>query len=72
MRTVGWAHNTVTEEVTLAEEVERIANIGETVAISGYKCHDMIAKEVVNLKDKFIRDQDWNSIALQTRIKIID
>ena len=51
-------HNTITEDVTLAEEVERIANIGETLAISGYKCHDMTAKEVVNLKDKFIRDQD--------------
>ena len=49
-------HNTITEDVTLAEEVERIANIGETLAISGYKCHDLkMAKEVVNLKDKLLR-----------------
>ena len=66
-------HNTITEDVTLAEELEGIAKIVETVAISGLKCHECkFAKEVVDHKEKVIKDQDLKLVALQTRIRKTD
>ena len=57
----------IINDVILADELERVAKLVETVAISGSKCHECkMANEVVNHKVKVIKDQDSKIIALQT------
>ena len=63
----------ITNDVILAEELERIAIIAQNAVISGSNCDECKkVNEVVDHKEKVIKDQDNKITTMQTRIRKAD
>ena len=60
----------ITNDIILAEELERIANIAKNAVISGSNCDECKnIKEVLDHKEKVIKDQDIKITTMQTKIR---